>query len=213
MSWEKPCLQNHASPNFATAIGPVLGGALAQHPGWRWIFWILAIFSGLCLLLISFFLPETSRFIVGNGSRNVSGLHRTLFSYLCPSKSLCSQNVFGCSENVTPEQPGEVASKPFRIPNPLASLKILWTKDTALITLIYGIYYMNFSCLQASISTLFTKLYGLSELQAGLIYLPFGVGSCLGAYCSGSLPFHSGFSSHSSSSIFWYWLVFGRLVS
>ena len=142
---------------------------------------------------MSFFLPETSRFVVGNGSRKVSGLHRTLFSYLHPSKSPYSQNGFAGSYNGAPPQQNEVISKPFRIPNPLASLKMLWAKDTALITLIYGVYYMNFSCLQASISTLFINLYGLSELKAGLIYLPFGIGSCIGAYCSGSPSFHSSF--------------------
>ena len=184
-------LTNQSSPNFATAIGPVLGGALAQCPGWRWIFWVLAISSGICLLLISFFLPETSRFIVGNGSQKVSGLHRTLFSFFHPSKPLQSQNGVGSSESGPSEQQDEAILKSFRIPNPLASLKMLWAKDTALITLINGIYYMNVSCLQASISALFINLYGLSELKAGLIYLPFGIGSCIGAYCSGSLPFHS----------------------
>ncbi|PGH11174.1 hypothetical protein AJ79_05016 [Helicocarpus griseus UAMH5409] len=174
-------------PNFATAIGPILGGALAQHPGWRWIFWLLAISSGLCFLLIVLFLPETFRFIVGNGSRKVSGLHRTLFSYPQQLISSRSQNVCASSEDTSND---EVARKPFRVPNPLASLRILWAKDTALIMLINGIYYTNFSCLQASMSTLFIKLYGLSELHAGLVYLPFGVGSCLGAYCSGKIMDH-----------------------
>lgn len=101
---------------------------------------------------------------------------------------------FAGSGGGPPEQQDEAIQQPFRIPNPLTSLKMLWAKDTALITLIYGIYYMNFSCLQASISTLFISLYGLSEVKAGLIYLPFGIGSCIGAYCSGSFPFHHPFA-------------------
>jgi hypothetical protein len=36
-------------------------------------------------------------------------------------------------------------------------------------------------------STLVINLYGLSELKSGLTYLPFGLGSCIGAYFSGSL--------------------------
>lgn len=64
---------------------------------------------------------------------------------------------------------------------------MLWEKDTALITIIYGIYYMDFSCLQASLSPLFIEIYDLSEFNAGLIYLPFGVGSVAGAYCSGTI--------------------------
>lgn len=68
---------------------------------------------------------------------------------------------------------------------------MLWAKDTALITTIYGIYYMDFSCLQGSLSPLFINLYHLSKLNAGLIYLPFGVGSVMGAYCSGIFFLHS----------------------
>jgi predicted MFS family arabinose efflux permease len=179
------------SPNFATVIGPVLGGALAQSPGWRWIFWVLTFSSGFCLLLIAFFLPETSRFIVGNGSRKFSSLHRTLFSYFRAPKISHVQSDFAGSEKGPSELSDDPIRNPFRTPNPLRSLKMLWTKDTALITLICGVYYMNFSCLQASMSTLFIKIYRISELKAGLVYLPFGIGSCLGAYCSGSFYFHS----------------------
>ncbi|CAG8488776.1 16045_t:CDS:2 [Cetraspora pellucida] len=48
---------------FVFWIGPFLatifGGFIAQYLGWRWIFWLLAIFGGLLLILILFFLPET----------------------------------------------------------------------------------------------------------------------------------------------------------
>ena len=159
-------LTNYPSPNFATAIGPVLGGALAQNPGWRWIFWLFAISSGVCLLLIFFFLPETSRFIVGNGSGKVSGLHRTLFSYLHPSRPLHLQDISGGSEDGPYDREDRLVRKPFRIPNPLASLKILCAMDTALIRMIYGVFYMNFSCPQASISTLFISIHGFSEINA-----------------------------------------------
>ncbi|KAJ5774118.1 MFS general substrate transporter [Penicillium paradoxum] len=164
-------------PNFATAIGPILGGALTEAPGWRWIFWVPAIASGICVLAIAFFLPETSRSIVGNGSQPVSALHRPLFRCFGSDKlqSLPAQDI------------AHPTSRKFRIPNPLATLKILAARDTLLITAIYGIYYMNFSCLQGSLSTLFIDIYGLSDLKAGIVYLPFGVGSCVGAYCSGKI--------------------------
>ncbi|KAF2108601.1 major facilitator superfamily domain-containing protein [Lophiotrema nucula] len=158
-------------PNLATAIGPVLGGALAQHPGWRWIFWILAIASGTCLMLIT---------------RNLT--FYTLFQLLQPKSSKCSDNDEENDQSTALSN--GLSQKRFRMPNPLASVEILLAKDSILITLIYCIYYTNFSCLQASMSTLFIKLYGLSQLKAGLVYLPFGLASCLGAYCSGKLMNH-----------------------
>lgn len=158
-----------------------------QHLGWCWIFWILAISSGVCLFLISVLLPETSRYVVGNGYREVSGLHRTLISYLNPSKPGGSAKSTAGPHEFSSDRQDEKLQRNFRIPNPLASLKMLWAKDTALITIIYGIYYMNFSCLQASLSPLFIQIYHCSEFNAGLIYLPFGVGSVAGAYCSGTV--------------------------
>jgi MFS family permease len=46
---------------------------------------------------------------------------------------------------------------------------------------------MIFTCLQASLWTLVMDIYGYSELQAGLLYIPFGVGGMLASYPSGWL--------------------------
>ncbi|KAJ7708250.1 MFS polyamine transporter [Mycena rosella] len=39
-------------------IGPLVGGWIGQYAGWRWIYWVLFIFSGLCFGL-TLFIPET----------------------------------------------------------------------------------------------------------------------------------------------------------
>ena len=150
---------------------------------------MLAISSGVCLLSIFTFLPETSRSIVGNGSRKVSGVRRTFLSICQAQKSGHVHHDLSELEVGSREGDTEVHGKRFWIPNPVASLKILWAPDTLIITLIYGVFYTNMSCLQASISTLFIHLYDFSEIKAGLIYLPFGLGSCIGAYCSGNVPY------------------------
>lgn len=50
------------------AIGPILGGIIAQELGWRWIFWILAIYAGFMLLIELLVFPETCRCVCGDGS-------------------------------------------------------------------------------------------------------------------------------------------------
>ena len=173
------------SPNIATAIGPVLGGALQGYAGWNWIFWFLSLLSGSCLILLVLLLPETARSIVGNGSLKVSGVHRSMLSYLQSSNPSSSPKNIEAPESGPTVPVGQSNRNESKIPNPLESLKFLYAKDCALITLIFGIFYMNLSSLQASTSTLFIGLYDITEFQAGLIYLPSGIGSCIGAYGAG----------------------------
>ncbi|KAL2860780.1 uncharacterized protein BJX67DRAFT_386336 [Aspergillus lucknowensis] len=91
-------------------------------------------------------LPETSRSIVGNGSREVSALHRPLYRYLSCSPAK-ARHADGPA--LTDEDPTRRNSR-IRIPNPLATLKILAGRNALLITAIYGVYYMIFSCLQST---------------------------------------------------------------
>lgn len=48
-----------AGPIIGPAVGPVCGGFLAEAKGWRWVFWILAIFIGVNLIATILFTPET----------------------------------------------------------------------------------------------------------------------------------------------------------
>lgn len=49
------------APFAGPALGPVVGGFIGVSPSasWRWLFWVLTIFAGVCLVFIAFTLPET----------------------------------------------------------------------------------------------------------------------------------------------------------
>lgn len=38
---------------------PLVSAAIIQSLGWRWVFWVVALVVGLCLVLLFFFVPET----------------------------------------------------------------------------------------------------------------------------------------------------------
>ena len=164
--------------NSAPSIGPMLGGLIASHLGWQWIFWFLAIVSGLCCVTISFTLPETSRDVVGNGSMQARGFWRRLI----PNRTLSWRSA----------TPGYLEERQGRNRlNPLRALSLLQRTDTAINIVTIGVLYMTYSCLQASLSSLFVDIYQLSESNAGLIYLTFGIGCLAAAYLCGRYLFPS----------------------
>lgn len=156
---------------IAPSIGPTIGGALAYAAGWPWIFWFLAIAAGLCVTVMILFLPETSRGIVGNGSIRPAK-HLRL-----PIPGLMNHWQESC----------DTAPHVWKVPNPLKSLVILIRKDNAVIILACGLLYAVYTCVNASLSTLFIDIYELNQWQAGIIYLPFGVGGTVSTFFSGPL--------------------------
>ncbi|KAI0465979.1 major facilitator superfamily domain-containing protein [Xylaria cf. heliscus] len=55
-------------PNLGPVLGPLIGGQFSTHRLWRWIFGFLSIACFPVYLTVVFFLPETLRSLVGNGS-------------------------------------------------------------------------------------------------------------------------------------------------
>ena len=159
------------SITIAPSVGPILGGGLTYAAGWPWIFWFLSIAAGSCLSMMIFFLPETSRNIVGNGTiRPLKHLRLPTRTIMCHWKDS-----------------DIVAGHRWRIPNPLKSLTILARRDNTVIIIACGILYIIYTCINTSLSVLFIDIYKLNQWQAGLIYLPFGIGGTVSTFFSGPL--------------------------
>ncbi|KAK8139179.1 MFS general substrate transporter [Apiospora sp. TS-2023a] len=168
--------------NTPPSIGPVISGLLLLRWDWRAIFWFLSIISPCCLLLMALFLPETSRAIVGNGSVHPKGVYRAIVPILAPPTT---PSPLGDTEgqHVFSEKPKSTSV----FPNPLACLLLLRHRRTAIVVGCMGIHYTIYSCLQASLSTLFTEIYHVSGLVSGLTYLPFGVACAIAAFGTGKI--------------------------
>ncbi len=80
-----------------------------------------------------------------------------------------------------------VADRKWRMPNPLKSLTIITRRDNAIIIVACGILYTIYVCITMSLSVLFIDIYKLNQWQAGLIYLPFGIGGTVSTFFSGPL--------------------------
>ncbi|TLD28420.1 hypothetical protein PspLS_03372 [Pyricularia sp. CBS 133598] len=163
---------------IAPSLGPVLGGGLAHAAGWPWIFWFLCISASLSLTLILLFLPETSRNIVGNGSTKPPR-HLRL-----PTGGRLMRHWEDDDET---DSSGSSRLSSRTMPNPLRSLGILARRDNTVVMLACGLLYAVYTCVCASLSVLFVDLYALDQLQAGLVYLPFGLGGTASTAICGPL--------------------------
>ena len=163
--------------NAAPCLGPVLGGLIAEHLSWRWIFWLLAILSGVNLLCLLMLFPETSRKLVGNGALYPrSKLNLPFYSLFKDRKILNERST--------------AIARLTRIPNPLTCLKVLFQKPTLIIIAVGSIQYAVFSVLGSCLATLMAEIYEFKSLTAGLVYLPSGIGGLFAALLTGKLVDH-----------------------
>ena len=164
-----------SSITTAPSFGPLLGGVLAYRADWRWIFWLLSIMSAVVLVLIALTLPETARSVVGNGSIVPPKWSRPLIpNVMRPWKK-------------EPPEPSTLIYRKKGFPNPLKTLVILSRPDTAVIITAGGLLYMIFCASVVSLSTTLMDIYSLNELEAGLIYLPYGASCLVSTLMSGKL--------------------------
>ncbi|KAF9893521.1 hypothetical protein FE257_010833 [Aspergillus nanangensis] len=160
--------------NTPPSVSPLISGLLLIRWTWPSIFWFLAISSPVVLLAVVLFLPETCRTIVQNARRRPSPLLRPVFPVLSP-----------LGQEQTDAQAIDHKDGNKKLLNPLSVLVLLKNPGTLLAILCFSVYYTVYSCLQASLSTVFVEVYNTSGLVTGIIYIPFGVAQGVMAYFAG----------------------------
>lgn len=183
-----------SAANVGTVLGPVVGGLIAWRTGsGAWVFFTLTIFGATSLLLMVFLLPETARSVVGDGSegRRLEKTGWKEFVLLGPRwgqrRDLEAEDGERGVKGSNGTVPGEKevskthaqaasdvvkAKKKFVVPNPFSCLSIILSRDTALVLWLASCNYAVWYCVTASIPQIYADIYGWSELNIGLAYLP-----------------------------------------
>ncbi|OOF98443.1 hypothetical protein ASPCADRAFT_165020 [Aspergillus carbonarius ITEM 5010] len=149
------------------ALGPIIGGVLAQFMNWESIFWFLAIFAGAMIILILLCFPETCRQVVGNGSIPAPRWNRPLIPIIKPSQ---------LDGNETARNALAGAPKVKR-PTPWDSVQIALEKETGALIAFTSLLYCGYFAVLSSLSSQLSEKYNYNSLQVGLCYIPYGIGS------------------------------------
>ncbi len=55
------------APFAGPTLGPIVSGFIqTSGASWRWVFWVLTIFSGVCLIVTALTLPETYVYVASH---------------------------------------------------------------------------------------------------------------------------------------------------
>lgn len=143
-------------------IGPLVGGFAVQAKDWSWTIWELMWLSGFCLIIVVFFLPETS-------SSNILYRRSRRLRKLTNRANLRTEGEI-MSEQMTPK---DVALMTLVRPITLNFLEPMVFLLNLYIALIYGLLYIWFE----SFPIVFEGIYKFNLGEEGLAF----VGILLGA--------------------------------
>ncbi|EMT70819.1 hypothetical protein ACKRZS_009044 [Fusarium odoratissimum] len=166
------------------SLGPIIGGVLAEFLGWRSIFWFLAIFAGVTIVLLALFYPETCREIVGDGSIKAPLVYRSVWQILVSRRKRSGSEKNGLSRQGS--RASTVKKFKFKFPNVLDSILMLLEKETGFLLGFSSICFAGFYCIATAMPTLFKEIYGYNELEIGLTFLPMAAGSVIAAFIVGT---------------------------
>jgi multidrug resistance protein len=149
-------------PLIGPIIGPVVGGVIQSKLGWRWVFWVLTIVSGVVTVAMAAFGRETfapvllQRKTLAIRKETGDERWRSKLDSGLPHKELLKRSLL----------------RPLKMLlfSPICTIFALY------LVMVYGYLYLLFT----SISYVFQQQYGFGTTTVGLVYLGLGVGSFIG---------------------------------
>ncbi|KAI0912399.1 major facilitator superfamily domain-containing protein [Ustulina deusta] len=156
-------------PLLGPVIGPIAGGYLSQAQGWRWVFWLLAIVSGVAVILVFLVLSESYEPVLLRQKANrIKRENRSADVNAGQALNQDSRKVF--IQSIT---------RPTKL--------LFLTPNVALFSLYTGVVFGYLYLLFTTITEVYETTYHFSQGATGLVYIGIGVGALIGISGFGAL--------------------------
>jgi len=154
------------APFIGATLGPLIGGYISVSGiSWRWLFWVLTIFNGVCIVIVVFTLPETYAPVLL--ARKAQKIRQDTKDerYYAPIEAAQAISFAGRLK--------QTLTRPFKMffQEPMLAATVLYT------SFIYGTLYMMFE----AFPNVFQGEHGFDAGKLGLTYLPIPIGCVLGS--------------------------------
>ncbi|KAF4209221.1 hypothetical protein CNMCM8980_005200 [Aspergillus fumigatiaffinis] len=150
-------------------IGPIAGGYLSEAAGWRWVFWLLVVMSGVALLFATILQSETFEPVLLQ--RRIKQRRKETGDRILRSIS---------ARRIDPKQNMDQS-----IVRPLKLLAL--SPIVALFSIYMGVVVGYLYLLFTTIPAVYRETYHFSEGSSGLVYIGVGVGALIGMAAFGAL--------------------------
>ncbi|KAH9944642.1 MFS general substrate transporter [Amylocystis lapponica] len=147
-------------------LGPIVGGFVAQsYLGWRWVFWVMMIFAGVCTLFV-FLLPETYAPV----------LLQKKAQRLRKADPIANAALYAEHERTDWSWRNLIHRTLYR-PFEMLMVEPVLLLITLYLSLVYGVIYALFE----AVPVIFVETRGFNIGQSGLIFVGVGIGTTLGS--------------------------------
>ncbi|KAK0478276.1 MFS general substrate transporter [Armillaria novae-zelandiae] len=149
------------APFAGPSLGPIVSGFISVGgASWRWLFWVLTMFAGVCWILILIMIPETYKPLIrvwkAQRLRKETGDDR----YYAPMER---------NKKTMAQQVENVLAKPFK----MLVREPMLIASTIYMSFVYGCLYLLFE----AYPIVFTKGHHFSAGMTGLAFLPILIGA------------------------------------
>lgn len=147
-----------AAPFIGPVVGPLIGGYIGDNVGWRWLYWVHLIFSGVVYAFMLVFLPETSH----------SHILRKRAKHL---RKITNDETYRALAELKQRTLSETVKETLGRPMILLSELIVFL-ITIYMSIIYGLLYMFFF----AYPVVYMEGKNWSASKTGLMFIPIGGG-------------------------------------